>query len=415
MDKQTLKQIFKEQSEIFQKKIKIVEREFPENCLKNNKIVVITGIRRCGKSTLLKQIATKYKNYAYFNFEDERLLDFTYHDFNLLLEVLLGEEQKLTTIFFDEIQNIKGWEKFVRRLFTEGYKIFVTGSNAKLLSSEIATSLTGRNMKIILYPFSFSEYLQYKNVQIKSIQTTRENAEISIHLDEYLKYGGFPEVAITHDQEELKQIYQDIIINDLITRFGIRDTKDFRELALYLISNTSKEISFNNLTKMLNFSSVTKVKNYLEYLTEAYLLFMLYKYDYLIKKQIMSERKIYAIDTGIINSLAFNFSKNEGKIIENVVMVELMRRKQEIYFYKGKKECDFIIKEGTNITAVIQVATEIQDKETKQREIEGIIEAMEKFKIKEGILITKSHKEKIRTNNKIINVVPLWEFLTNKT
>ena len=161
MDKTTLKQILKEQRIIFEKEIEIVERTYPKNCLKNNKIIVITGIRRCGKSTLLKQIAKNYKNYSYFNFEDERLLDFNHEDFNTLLEAIL-EEQKPTTLFFDEIQNIKGWEKFARRLFTEGYKIFVTGSNAKLLSSEIATALTGRNIKIVLYPFSFLEYLNYK-------------------------------------------------------------------------------------------------------------------------------------------------------------------------------------------------------------------------------------------------------------
>jgi len=412
VDKTTLKQILKEQRIIFEKEIEIVERTYPKNCLKNNKIIVITGIRRCGKSTLLKQIAKNYKNYSYFNFEDERLLDFNHEDFNTLLEAIL-EEQKPTTLFFDEIQNIKGWEKFARRLFTEGYKIFVTGSNAKLLSSEIATALTGRNIKIVLYPFSFLEYLNYKKFKISNNYTTKEKSEISLHLEEYLKYGGFPEIAITKDQEELNQIYQDIIIKDLITRFAIRDTKDFRELALYLISNATKEINFNRLSKMLNLKSATKVKNYINYFTEAYLMFLIYQYNYSIKKQIMNERKIYAIDTGIINSLGFSFSKNEGKIIENSVMIELMRRNKEIYFYKGKKECDFIIKDGIKITEAIQVSLSLQDKETKQREIEGLIETMKNFKLNTGTLITKYYEEKINIKNKIINIVPLWKWLTN--
>ena len=211
----------------------------------------------------------------------------------------------------------------------------------------------------------------------------------------------------------MNQIYQDIIIKDLITRFAIRDTKDFRELALYLISNATKEINFNRLSKMLNLKSATKVKNYINYFTEAYLMFLIYQYNYSIKKQIMNERKIYAIDTGIINSLGFSFSKNEGKIIENSVMIELMRRNKEIYFYKGKKECDFIIKDGIKITEAIQVSLSLQDKETKQREIEGLIETMKNFKLNTGTLITKYYEEKINIKNKIINIVPLWKWLTN--
>lgn len=411
MEKNQLKEIILEQKNTFEKYLEIVPRQIPTNAISSQKITVITGIRRCGKSTLLRQIAKKYDEYSYINFEDERLLDFTYKDFNTLLEIFFELQPRTKTFFFDEIQNILGWEKFARRLFTERYKLYITGSSANLLSSEIATSLTGRNIIIELYPFSFKEYLHYKKFKLKEIYMTRERAQIANYLEEYLTFGGFPEIMQSKDYEELNQIYQDIIIKDLLVRLQIRDNKDFRELAMYLLSNVSKKMSYNNIRKLLGFSNTSKVKNYVEALTEAYLFFSINKYDASIKKQIRNDRKIYCIDQGIINATAFKFSKEEGRIIENTVFLELKRRKKEIYYEEEKTECDFLIKKGPNIIEAIQVTTSLAEEKTKQREIKGLVNAMNKYNLSKGTIITKNHEETIKIEKKTIQIIPLWKFL----
>ncbi|MBN2065513.1 MAG: ATP-binding protein [Candidatus Thermoplasmatota archaeon] len=411
MEKMILSQLIIEQKKIFEKDIQIVKRDIAENIISSPKIIVITGVRRSGKSTLLRQLSKHYKNFSYINFEDERLLEFTYHDFNSLLEIFLILNPKSKTFFFDEIQVISGWEKFVRRLFTEGYKIFVTGSNATLLSSEIATSLTGRNLRVELFPFSFKEYLCFSNFNVKKIFTTQEKAILSQHVKDYLRYGGFPEVVKSKDFEELNQIYQDIIIKDLLVRFKIRDQKDFRELSLFLLSNIGKKISFNNLKKLLEFSNTSKVKNYVDFLCESYLFFTINKYDSSIKKQIVNDKKIYAIDTGLVNSTSFQFSENRGSILENAVFLELKRRYKEIFYFEEKKECDFVIKPGRNIIHAFQVADNLSDPSTRKREIEGLKAAMDRFNLCNGTIITLDTEETIKEDNKKIYFIPYWKWL----
>ena len=411
MEKTTLSQLIIEQKKIFEKEIQIVNRDVPEIIMSSPKIIVITGVRRCGKSTLLRQLSKHYVHYSYINFEDERLLDFTHQDFNSLLEIFLSFNPKSKTFFFDEIQVIDGWEKFVRRLFTDGYKIFVTGSNASLLSSEIATSLTGRNLRVELFPFSFKEYLTFSKFEIKKIFTTKEKAILSQRIIDYLHFGGFPEIVKSKDFEELNQIYQDIIIKDLLVRFKIRDQKDFRELSLFLLSNIGKKISYNNLKKLLEFSNASKVKNYVDFLREAYLFFTINKYDTSIKKQIVNDKKIYAVDTGLVNSSSFQFSENRGSILENAVFLELKRRKKEIFYYEEKKECDFIIKSGRNIIQVIQVTDNLSNPSTRKREIEGVKDAMNQFNLDEGYIITFDAEETIIEDSKKIHVIPYWKWL----
>ncbi len=411
MDKAIIKQIILEQREIFDKEQKIVERGEYSNVLKNPKIVIITGIRRCGKSTLMRLLARNYKAYSYVNFEDERFLDFTYGDFNSLLECFLELSPDCKTFFFDEIQNIAGWEKFVRRLFSEDYKLFVTGSNARLLSSEISTALTGRNLKIELYPFNFKEYLLFHGFQLKPDYTTKERALLSNYFKDYIGYGGFPEIVKSHDFEELNGIYQDIIIKDILVRLKIRDAKDFRELALYLLSNVAKKASYNNLKGLLGFSSTSKVKGYVEALSEAYLFFAVSKYDRSVKKQVVNDKKVYAIDTGIVNAVSFQFSENSGRLLENAVFIELKRRHKDIYYFQGKQECDFLIKEGIKITQCIQVAESVSSIETKKREVGGLLEAMKNFNVKEGLILTRDASDEFKTEGRKIKVMPLWQWL----
>ncbi len=410
MEKNIITQIILEQKKIFDRDITIIPREIPDNIINSPKIIVITGVRRSGKSTLLRQLSKKYIQFNYINFEDERLIDFTYRDFNTLLEVFLGLHPESKTFFFDEIQEIKGWEKFVRRLFTEGYKLYVTGSNATLLSSEIATSITGRNLKIELYPFSFKEYLSYHNTAIKKIYTTKEKASISKHFTDYTEFGGFPEILQSKDFEELNQIYQDIIIKDLLVRRKIRDSKDFRELSLFLLSNIGKKISYNNLKELLEFSNTSKVKNYIDFLCEAYIFFTVNKYDTSLKKQMVNKKKVYAIDTGIVNAVAFQFSENKGRLLENAVFLELKRRYKDIYYFEEKNECDFIIKSGRTITKVFQVADSLSDPQTKSREFEGLLAAMDFFGLKKGNIITADTEEQLTKENKQITIIPFWKW-----
>lgn len=413
MDKKILQLTAIEQRKIFEKQNALVQREVDRSTIKTNKVTVISGIRRSGKSTLLKQIAKDLEGYYYLNFEDERLIDFIYSDFNMLYEVFLENFGKQSTFLFDEIQNIYGWEKFVRRLFNEGHKVFVTGSNAKLLSSELATSLTGRHLKLELFPFSFKEFLFYKGVKIKNFYDTREKSSIVNYFKEYIKIGGFPEIVISRDMNELKQLYQDVLLKDLIVRFKIRDVKAFRELALFLISNAGSLASFNNLKKLLGFKSVTTVKNYVDFLEESFLIFSVSKFDYSIKKQIINDRKIYAIDTGIINSMAFLFSENFGHLLENIVYIELERRGQNIYYYQNKKECDFLIKQGIKITQAIQV-TETLNKKNQDREIDGLIEAMERYRLRQGVIITFDEEKEFKIKNRVIKIIPIWRWLLGK-
>jgi uncharacterized protein len=410
IEKSLLTEVVIEQNNLFRKDKNYLDRVIAENFVKTKKIMVIAGIRRCGKSTLLKQLSKQYDKFYYLNFEDERLLNFESSDFNHLLEIFMEIYGKCKTIFFDEIQNVFGWEKFVNRLFTEGYKVYVTGSNANLLSRELATALTGRHLKTELYPFSFKEYLAYNNVGSYNLALTSDRAKIKRQFSNYLKYGGFPEIVDSKDRNELRQLYQDILIKDLLVRFKIREDKSFRELALYLMSNIGAQISFNNIKKILGLNSVSSVKNYVGYLEESYLLFSLFKYDYSLKKQIINDRKVYGIDSGMIQEVAFSFSKNSGRYLENLVFLELKRRLNEVFYYRNKFECDFIIRKGTKIVQAIQV-TDSLNINNKDREIRGLAAALEEHGLSEGLIITSDKEGEESINGKKIKIIPVWKWL----
>jgi hypothetical protein len=313
------------------------------------------------------------------------------------------------TIFLDEIQNVEKWERFVRRIFEEGYKIFVTGSNAKLLSSELATHLTGRYYKIELYPFSFAEFLKLNKVEHKLI-TSEKESKILKNFDNYLATGGFPEYVKNKNDESLKQIFEDILYRDILTRFRIREVKNFKMLVNYLFANFTGETNYNSLKNLLNFKSTTTVKNYVEFMRESYLVFELFKYDYSLKKQYVSNKKIYVIDNGMRNTVAFSISKDSGKLLENLIFLELIRRGGKIYYYRGKNECDFILKEKTKIKAAFQVTKNI-NRNNEKRELDGLLEAMEKFNLKTGLIITESQEEERKINGKKIKIVPAWKWL----
>jgi hypothetical protein len=217
--------------------------------------------------------------------------------------------------------------------------------------------------------------------------------------------------VISGDLAELKQLYQDVIIKDLLVRFKIRETKGFRDIALYLMSNISTPVSYNNIRNLLVIKSVTSVKNYVDFFEEAYLFYTLFKFDYSVKKQIINDRKIYCVDTGIVNAVAFKFSENRGHYLENLVFIELKRRGSDIFYYKEKKECDFLVRKGIKVNEAIQATLTLGDAKTEKREIEGLLEAMEKFNLKKGIIITESQEEERKINGKLIKIIPIWKWL----
>lgn len=405
-----LTEVIEDQLKLFENKDNGIPRDIAyDKYFKTEQICVISGIRRSGKSTLLRQFSKKFDSFYVINFDDERLADFTMQDFRMLM-ISFQKLYKSKIIFLDEIQNVEGWERFVRRLHDEGYKVFVTGSNAKLLSSELATHLTGRYIKLELYPFSFKEFLQFNKVTYTK-RTSSIQAKLLRQFKKYLEEGGFPEFLKYDDRDYLKRIYDDILYKDLLVRFRIKEVKAFKQLASFLFTNFTKEISYNSLKKTLGFKSATSVKNYVEFMQESFLIFELYKYDFSLKKQFVSDKKIFTIDNGLRNTVAFYFSKDFGRLLENLVFLELKRRGKEIYYFKNRGECDFLIKEKSKIVSAIQVSKYIEKNSNEKRELRGLIEALNQFELKEGIILTENQEAIIEKEGLTIKLIPIWKWL----
>jgi hypothetical protein len=383
-----------------------------EKYINSKQIVIVSGIRRSGKSTLLKQFSEKLSgDFYYINFDDERLMGFEVSDFDNLLTVWKKSHQS-KNIFIDEIQNVESWERFIRRIYEEGYKVFITGSNAKLLSSELSTHLTGRYFKIELYPFSFKELLLFNKIDF--LKPSSDNKiKIIKKFDEYLVSGGFPEFIKYKDSEFLKRTYEDVVYKDIITRFGIREVTGFRELANFLFNNFTKKIGYQSIAKTLGIKSPISARDYVGFLQESYLVFELFKYDYSLKKQFTSDKKIYVIDNGMRNTIAFSFSEDRGRFLENLIFIELKRGGQEVYFNKDKGECDFLVKEKNKIVNAIQVCYSLE-KENEEREINGLIEAMNQSRLNNGLILTYGNEKEITKDGINIKIMPTWKWLLGR-
>jgi len=420
MDKNIMKEILLEQKELLKEKERGIEREELQvinRYVKVPHVVVISGLRRSGKSTLLLQIMDTYydENVYYCNFEDERLTDFTSKDFNMLYETFLELFGESKVFFFDEIQNIKGWEMFVRRMFDSGNKIFITGSNASMLSKEIGTRLTGRYVPIELYPFNFNEYLLFNKVKIedRSLLFTKKRATLKRHFNSYLEKGGVPEYLKYEERDTLSALYKDIIYRDIVARYEIREIKALRELSVYLLSNVGTMISYNRLKDMLGLGSPHTVKKFIEYLENTYLISTLSMFSYSVRKQIKNPRKIYAVDTGLLKIASIHFSDNLGRFLENLVLVELKRRQKEVYYYKTDNglEVDFVVREGTKVSEVIQVTQSLSNAKTKEREVNALFVTLKELKKKEGIILTENDEDVFTVDKKVIKVLPVYKWL----
>jgi len=421
MDKALLKEVILEQRQIQESLDPGIKREnlpLIERYFSLPHSIVISGIRRSGKSTLLSQIIqTHYKDdYYYFNFEDERLIDFKSGDFNILYEILIELYGEKKTFFLDEIQNVLKWEFFVRRLQDSGCKFFITGSNASLLSKELGTKLTGRTIVSELYPFSFREFLSFKGFKLKkdSLSLTKERAVIKKYFNEYLRGGGMPEYLKYKESVVLKRVYEDILYRDIVVRHEIKGVKSLRELSLYFMSNMASMFTYNGLKETFHLGSSNTIKSYVDYLEDSFLIFTINKFSYSLKKQSVAPKKVYCIDNGLVDAIAFQFSKNKGKFYENLVFGELKRRgTEEIYYYLtgDGKEVDFLLRKNNKISSLIQVTESLDNDKVRSREIDALVKSMGELKVKQGLILTYDHEEKIKSNGKDILVKPIYKWL----
>ena len=385
--------------------------------LDNKLIKVISGPRRAGKS-VFSFLLLKDKNFAYVNFDDEDLLNIKNTDEILkgIFEIYKNPE----FILFDEIQNLNNWELFVNKLQRRNYRIIVTGSNAKLLSKELATHLTGRHVAIEIFPFSFKEFLQAKNFSFtkQEINLPEVKGQMLNLLKDYLQKGGFPEIISENMNADiyLKTLYDSLLLKDIIKRYNIRFSQKLYDLARYIINNFASEVSFNKLKNILSFNSVHTIQNYIQYLEETFLFFLLERYSPKTKEQLKSPQKAYIVDNGYIHAIASMSSTNTGKLLENMVFYELLKAgykpNQNIFYYKTRngKEVDFILKDGLKIISLFQVCYELNI-DTEKRELNSLIEASEELRCNNLNILTWDTERIIKIKKKQIKILPVWKLL----
>jgi len=389
---------------------------------------VITGVRRSGKSVifnilvdnLIQKKRVPPKKILMVNFDNPSFIPF-YKNAERLDEII-GEAEalaqtKIKYLFLDEVQNIELWEKWVKAKYDQKIfkKIFITGSNSNLLTNRYISRLSGRYFSHINYPFSFKEFLlfygqEYHKEHVNNFPIKHKLIGL---FRRYLKQGGFPEVAVENDLEILKVYYQTILLKDVIDNNKIRDSFNLKQIAYFLVTNATSFFSCNNIAKNLGVNEST-VKEYIEYLKQAYLFDELKKYDVSVRKQNINKRKIYCVDNGLIGRIGFSFSENNGRYLENLVFIELKRRKKECFYHAGKYECDFVIKEENKIKSAIQVCYEI-NKENEARELSGLFEAVDAYGLKKGIVITYNQDRVTNQGNKKITLLPAWRWLLEET
>ncbi len=388
--------------------------------LDSDLIKVVLGPRRAGKS-VFSLMLLKERPFAYFNFDDESLPGEEKFDLDELMSELRQAYGNTKYILFDEIQNLPKWELFVNRLHREGYNLVLTGSNAKLLSKELATALTGRHIPIQILPFDFNEILIAKGYKFSpdKLLVPEEKAKFLEYLNEYMINGGYPEVVIKNldPRDYLDVLFDSLLFKDVVKRHKIRFSEQIDWLGLYLINNTAGQYSIRKLTNILDFKSDITLERYLSYLTEAYLIFSLYRYSTKVNLRLKSPKKIYVVDNGFVVAKAVRHSPDTGKLMENLVFTEMVKRgnepNREIFYYKTRndREVDFVIKKGTEVVELIQVAYEINNYDTEQREVKALLEASQELNISNLTILTWNEEREVKKDSKVIKFQPLWKWL----
>lgn len=401
LSKLIIEQVAGSQRERLQQLDTGLPRDCPQAATPGSHALIITGIRRCGKSTLLQQIMKGDETEAlYLNFEDPRLSGFDAGDFNRLHEIAL--ERRIDTFYFDEIQNTHGWEGFVRFRLDEGYRIVITGSNASMLSRELGTKLTGRHISRELFPFSYREFLAFTGMS--------QSAESVLS---FLKQGGFPEMLKSGLPDVLMNLFNDILMRDIAVRHNIKNTLILQQLAVWLVSNTGKPVSGNRLRKMFSIGSSASIMDYLSFFRDAYLFFYVPRFSFSQKVSIVNPRKIYAVDTGLANVNSLSFSDDLGRNLENMVFMELRRQYREIFYFSETRECDFVVAEKGKPVALYQVCLRLEQ-ENMDRELNGLLHAMNFLGISQGTIITLDQADAFSVEGKTITARPFHQWATGQ-
>lgn len=423
MDKRILETILSDQAEELElkKKQKFCRRKEEDLIDPDSpQAQVVIGVRRSGKSTLCyNALIRKRVKFAYVNFDDERLINLTATDLNDVLEVLYKINGDFNYLFIDEIQNIPEWYLFVNRLLRRQIHVIITGSNAKLLSGELATHLTGRHHTINLYPFSFSEYCEAKGIDTMSMSTMAVARRRAV-FDDYMRKGGFPELSrVRNERDYIDELVRNILQRDIEQRFKVKHVTSFEEMSQHLLNIAPAIVVDKKLKEAFGFGSQHTAKNYVGYLKQAYLLVGLHKYSPKSQQRLTAD-KIYPIDVSLMNRRSDAFSgENLGWRLETIVYLELLRRYKgqgfDIYYFSERSgECDFVICEGRKAVVAIQVSYDISNEKTRKREISGLLLAAKKTGCKNLLLLTDHSYEDIETEDYKIAVRPVFDYLLNE-
>ena len=382
-----------------------------EILLRNHLIKLITGPRRVGKSTQAL-LMLRNKNFAYLNFDSQQLLD--NWDANLVMRTLDDVYPGYEYLLLDEVQNLPDWDLWVSELYRMGKNMVITGSNAKMLSSEMATVLTGKYLQVEMLPFSLEEFFDWNKLDLHGL-TEENKTDASVLIDDYLRNGGYPEVVASRQltRSYLDTLFDSIVWKDVAKRHNVRNITDLNDLALYLVSNFCNPLSANELTEELGFSSVNTTKKYLDYLHEPYLFYYLPRYNNKLRLMKKAPRKVYVVDNGFVEAKAFSLSDNLGRLLENQVFVELIRRgyntDKTIFYYRSRndKEVDFVLRNGPHITQLVQVCYDLGSPKTEKREVDALLECAGELNCDNLLIVTNAEQRTIEKNGYRIDVVPI--------
>ena len=384
--------------------------------LGSNLIKLITGPRRVGKSTQAL-LMLRDKNFAYLNFDNQALLESW--DANQVMLILDDVYPGYEYILLDEVQNLDSWDLWVSSLYRTGKNLVITGSNAKMLSSEMATVLTGKYLQVEMLPFSLEEFFDWNQLNLRDLKE-EQKADASVLADDYLRNGGYPEVVASRmlTRSYLDTLFDSIIWKDVAKRHNVRNTADLNTLAIYLISNICSQVSANDLTTELGFSSVNTTKKFMDYLHEPYLFYYLPRYNNKLKLMAKAPKKVYVVDNGFVAAKAFSLSDNLGHLLENQVFIELIRKGYDtdktLFYYRSRndKEVDFVLRKGNRIECLVQVCYDMSNPKTEKREVDSLVEVAAELKCSNLVIVTNNEERIIGKDNYKISVIPFFKFQT---